>query len=130
MTILVVTLLALVAIAVLIYPFWAARHGNARPHDHALELAEGVRRARERVYEEIRALQQEYFLGVLTPEEHEEQLRAARLRAAELVREQQQVENAVLDIERQVDDELGALLPPPSPTSGNGDEEKDEERQA
>ncbi len=130
MTILVITLLALVVIAVLIYPFWAARQGNARPDGPAQELAGGIRRARERVYEEIRALQQEYFLGVLTPEEHEEQLRAARLRAAELVREQQQVENAVLDIERQVDDELGALLPPPSPTSGNGDEEKDEERQA
>ena len=130
MTILVVTLLALIAIAVLVYPFWAARQGSSRSRDHAQELADGVRRARERVYEEIRALQQEYFLGVLTPEEHEEQLRAARLRAAELVREQQQVENAVLDIERQVDDELVALLPPPSPTSGKGDEEKDEERRS
>ncbi len=111
MTILAITLLALVAIAVLAHPFWAARHGTGPRRDPAEDLAEGIRRARERVYEEIRALQQERFLGVLSPAEHEAQLRAARRRAAELIREQQQIESAVRDIERSVDDQLGALPP-------------------
>ena len=111
MTVAVVTLLAFAAVAALAYPFWAARRGGAR-RDPAEELAEGIRRARERVYEELRALQQERFLGVPSEEEYERQLRAARLRAAELVREQQQVQGAVRDIERGVDAELDALLAP------------------
>ena len=112
MTVAVVTLLAFAAVAALAYPFWAAKRGGGARRDPAEELAEGIRRARERVYEELRALQQERFLGVLTPEEYERQLRAARLRAAELVRDQQQVQSAVRDIERSVDDELSALLAP------------------
>ena len=112
MTVAVVTLLAFAAVAALAYPFWAARRGGAR-RDPAEELAESIRRARERVYEELRALQQERFLGVLSEEEYERQLRAARLRAAELVREQQQVQSTVRDIERSVDDELSALLAQP-----------------
>ncbi len=113
MTVAVVTLLAFAVIAALAYPFWAARRGGGARRDPAEELAESIRRARERVYEELRVLQQERFLGVLSEEEYERQLRAARLRAAELVREQQQVQSAVRDIERSVDDELSALLAQP-----------------
>ncbi len=110
MTILAITLLAVAATAVLAHPFWAARHGAGTRRDPAEELAEGIRRARERVYEEIRALQQERFLNILSAGEHEKQLRAARLRAAELVRQQQHIEDAVRDIERNVDEDLQALL--------------------
>ena len=110
MTIALVTLLAVVAIAALGHPFWAARRGARATRDHAEELAEGLRRARDRVYEEIRALQQERFLGTLSPEEHEAQLASARRRAAELVRAQQQAEDVVREIEQGVDAELDALL--------------------
>ena len=95
MTIVVLTLLVLVTIAVLVYPFWAARHGGATFDDPARDREESIRRARDRVYEEIRALQQEYFLGNMTEPEYRAQLHAARRRAAELIREQQQASEPV-----------------------------------
>ncbi len=111
MTILVLTLLVLVAIVVLVYPFWAARYGGVLFDDPARDLEAGIRRARDRVYEEIRALQQEYFLGNTTEAEYRAQLQAARRRAAELIREQQQVNETAAAIEDRVDTELRDLLP-------------------
>ena len=111
MTILVITLLVLVTIAVLAYPFWAARHGGASFDDPARDLEAGIRRARDRIYEEIRALQQEYFLGNTTEAEYRAQLQAARRRAAELIREQQQASETAAAIENRVDAELRELLP-------------------
>lgn len=110
MTILVITLLVLVTVAVLAYPFWAARHGGVSFDDPARDLEAGIRRARDRVYEEIRALQQEYFLAHMTEAEYRAQLQAARRRAAELIREQQQVRETAAAIEDRVDAELRALL--------------------
>lgn len=117
MTILILTLLVLFIVAALVYPFWAARHGGASFEDPARNLEAGIRRARDRVYEEIRALQQEYFLGNMTEAEYREQLRTARQRAAELIREQQRVSETTAAIERRVDVELRELL---------GDEETEE----
>ncbi len=111
MTILVLTLLVLVAIVVLVYPFWAARYGGVLFDDPARDLEAGIRRARDRVYEEIRALQQEYFLGNMTEAEYRAQLQAARQRAAELIREQQQVNETAAAIQDRVDTELRELLP-------------------
>ena len=113
MTILIITLLVLVTSAVLAYPFWVSRHGGRRFDDPAADMAGSIRRARDRVYEEIRALQQEYFLHNLTEDEYREQLQVARQRAAELIREQQQVEETIESIEHQASEELG-LLPPPN----------------
>ena len=111
MTIVVLTLLVLVAIAVLVYPFWAARHGGVLFDDPARDLEAGIRRARNRVYEEIRALQQEYFLKNMTEAEYRAQLQTARQRAAELIREQQQVNETAAAIGSRVDAELSELLP-------------------
>ena len=122
MTILIITLLVLVTSAVLVYPFWVSRHGGRRFDDPAADMAASIRRARDRVYEEIRALQQEYFLHNLTEDEYREQLQVARRRAAELIREQQQVEETIESIEHQASEELG-LLPPPN-------DDEDEERNA
>jgi biopolymer transport protein ExbB/TolQ len=66
-------------------------------------LAEGLRRARERVYEEIRALQQERFLGNLTPAEYQEQLEGARLRAANLAAQQADVQSALAAVEAEAE---------------------------
>lgn len=110
MTIVVLTLLVLVAVAILAYPFWAARHGGVLFDDPARDLEAGIRRARDRVYEEIRALQQEYFLGNTTEDEYRAQLLTARRRAAELIREQQQVNETAATMERRVDAELQELL--------------------
>lgn len=110
MTIIILTLLVLVTAAVLGYPFWAARYGGALFDDPARDLEAGIRRARDRVYEEVRALQQEYFLENMTEAEYRAQLQAARRRAAELIREQQQVNETVAAIGSRVDSELQELL--------------------
>lgn len=114
MTILVLTLLVLASVAVLAYPFWAERRGVARFDDPALDLEEGVRRARDRVYEEMRVLQQERFLNSDGDEERRARLQAARVRAAELIREQRRARETADAIERGVDAELRAAADAPA----------------
>lgn len=114
MTILILTLLAAAAVAALAHPFWAARRGGGSLGDPARDLEDGVRRARDRVYEEIRLLQQERFLGNATDEEHRAQLQAARVRAAELIREQRRARETAEAIERGVDAELRAAAEQPA----------------
>lgn len=114
MTILVLTLLVLASVAVLAYPFWAERRGVARFDDPARDLEEGVRRARDRVYEEMRALQQERFLSGGGDEEYRARLQAARVRAAELIREQRRARETADAIERGVDAELRAAADAPA----------------
>ena len=63
--------------------------------------------------------QQEYFLGNMTEAEYRALLQTARQRAAELIREQQQVNETAAAIGSRVDDELRGLLP--------RDEEREEE---
>lgn len=111
MTILLLTLLLIVTVAVLVYPFWAARHGGVSLDDPARDLEAGIRRARDRVYEEIRALQQEYFLANMTEAEYRAQLQSARQRAAELILQQQHVSETTAAIESRVDAELRELQP-------------------
>ena len=63
MTIFIVTIVLVAILLVLTYPFVAQRGGRAMMEDAAEELAQRLRRSRDRVYEEIRALQPEHFLG-------------------------------------------------------------------
>jgi hypothetical protein len=65
------------------------------------------------VYEEIRALQQEYFLNNLSDEEYRAQLQTARLQAAELMRQQEHVQEALADIEAAVDFEMRSVADAP-----------------
>ena len=106
MTILVLTLLVFAAVALLAHPFWAARHGGRSLGDPARDLEEGVRRARDRVYEEMRALQQEYFLNNAAEEDYRARLHAARVRAAELLNQQRSARETADAIERRVDAEI------------------------
>lgn len=105
MIILIITLLAAIVCVVVAYPFFS-RSPMARLDDPADELAQSLRRARDRVYEEIRALQQEYFLKTLSEEEYREQLQAARLAAADLIRRQREVQETVAVVAQRVEDEL------------------------
>ncbi|MEX2431548.1 MAG: hypothetical protein WD645_06490 [Dehalococcoidia bacterium] len=111
MTIAIVTILVLVCVAVLVYPFLTQSSTRSGPQPGE-EMAAQIRRARDRVYEEIRALQQEYFLDNLTEAEYQAQLQAARRRAAALVREQQQVQTTVADVEAAVEEELRLAAEP------------------
>lgn len=106
MTILILTLLAFAAVAALVHPFWTARHGGGRLGDPARDLEDGVRRARDRVYEEIRVLQQERFLNNVAEDAYRAQLQSARVRAAELIREQRRARETADAIARGVDAEL------------------------
>ncbi len=109
MNILIVTLLALVCLGVVLFPLLAPRGHPFDDNDPAQELAEGLRRARDRVYEEIRALQQEYFLKSLSEQEYQAQLQEARTRAALLLRRQEQVQQTLADLDAGVEEELKRL---------------------
>ena len=104
MPVLIVTLLLVGSLAVLAYPLFV-RHGRALD-EPADELTLQLRRARDRVYDEIRTLQQEYFLESVSEEDYRAQLQAARLRAAQLLREQQQVQQTVETIDQAVEEEM------------------------
>ena len=106
MTIVIVTIIVLVSLAVLAYPFVAGRSERDRAEDAASDLAQRLRRSRDRVYEGIRVLQQEYFLANLTEEEYRERLREARLEAARLLQQQQQVQQTLGAIGAAVEAEL------------------------
>ncbi|MEE8519194.1 MAG: hypothetical protein V3S98_08725 [Dehalococcoidia bacterium] len=108
MEILIITVLVAVSLAVLIYPFATRLAEHDRLQDPAEELAQQLRRSRDRVYEEIRALQQEYFLKSLTEEEYRAQLEEARLQAARLMREQQQAEETIAQIDATVEARMRA----------------------
>ena len=118
MTIFIVTIVLAAILLVLAYPFIIQRNGRGMIDDAGAELAQRLRRSRDRVYEEIRALQQEYFLGNLTEEEYQRQLKDARLEAAELMRQQQQVQQTLADVEAAVEEELRQIA------SDAGNEEK------
>ena len=106
MTIVIVTIIVLVSLAVLAYPFVAGRSERDRAEDAASDLAQRLRRSRDRVYEGIRILQQEYFLANLTEEDYRERLREARLEAARLLQQQQQVQRTLGAIGAAVEEEL------------------------
>lgn len=110
MTILIITVLVSLAIVVLIYPFWSSqRHGVPR-QGPAEELARELQRARNRIYEELRVLEQEYFLDSLGHDEYESRVRAARLNAARLIREQERIEGEIASIEQRIHNELEEIL--------------------
>ena len=90
MTFAITTLLILISITIVSYPIWANRNQSQKIVDPIEEIEEISRRSRERVYEEIRILQQEYFLKNITPEEYSAQLNVAREKAAALLVNQQE----------------------------------------
>ena len=90
MTIFIVTIVLVAILLVLAYPFVAQRGGRAMMEDAAEELAQRLRRSRDRVYEE----------------KYQQQLKNARLQAAGLMRQQQQVQQKLADVEAAVDEEL------------------------
>ena len=106
MTIAIVTIIVLVSLAVLAYPFVAGRSERDRAEQAASDLAQRLRRSRDRVYEGIRVLQQEYFLANMTEEEYRERLREARLEAARLLQQQQQVQQTLGAIGAAIEAEL------------------------
>ena len=106
MPIFIVTVVLIATLAVLAYPFIVRRTRREGLDDAAVDLVQRLRRARDRVYEEIRALQQEYFLGNVREDEYRELLRTARRDAASLMRQQEQVQQTLEEISEEVEQEL------------------------
>lgn len=106
MPVFLITLVLAATLVVLAYPFFVRPKGSGALDDAAEELGQRLRRSRDRVYEEIRALQQEYFLKNLTESEYRAQLQEGRHEAARLMQQQQQVQQTLADIEGEVEIEM------------------------
>jgi hypothetical protein len=109
MPVLIGALLALLVVGVVLYPFVKRRFGVAspsggRPGDTAGPAAWRLRR--EEIYESIRGLQLEYEIGGVEETDYRERLRAYRVQAAAVVREQELAER---EVERLVERDVRAL---------------------
>ena len=102
----IVTVVLIATLAVLAYPLVVRRNQREGLDDAAVDLGQRLRRARDRVYEEIRALQQEYFLGNMPEDEYHQLLHTARMDAASLMQQQQQVQQTLEEIDDEVEREL------------------------
>ena len=126
MPVFILTIVLVISLVVLAYPFVVKRGQREGLDDAAEELAQRLRRARDRVYEEIMALQQEYFLGNLSEQEYNDQLREARMEAARLMQQQQQVQHTLAEIDASVEVELRAVEGTTEASPEASNEAKDE----
>jgi hypothetical protein len=117
MAVLIGALLALLVVGVVLYPFVSRRLGFAGPPGNGYREAAGPpawRLRREEIYESIRSLRLEYELGGVEEADYGERLRAYRVQAAAVVRDQALAEQ---EVERLVEREVLALrdAAPPGP---------------
>jgi biopolymer transport protein ExbB/TolQ len=106
MAILIITVLLLGSLAVVLYPVFYRSAEAPSAKEAGEEVAQQLRRARDRVYEEVCVLQQEYFLHHLTEEEYRNQVQAARIQAAHLLRQQEQALQTVAELEQAIEEEV------------------------
>ena len=106
MVILIITLLLVASLLVVLYPLLAHRTGASDAEEAAQQVAEGLRRERDRIYEELQALQQERFLRHLSEEEYQAEQQAARTHSALLLQRQQQVQEMAARAEEEVEEEI------------------------
>ena len=116
MPVLIGALLALLVVGVVLYPFVKRRFGVASPSGDRPGDAAGPaawRLLREEIYESIRGLQLEYEIGGVEETDYRERLRAYRVQAAAVVREQELAEReqelAEREVERLVERDVRAL---------------------
>lgn len=101
-------LLALVSIALLAWPI-LRRKQTASSSTLSLDSLEDVQWRQQQVYDEIKTLILDYELGNIPPEEYEERLGAYRLRAADLLRQQEQLRHELTYLEEELEDSVLAL---------------------
>ena len=106
MTLILITVLAIISIAAVILPFIRSSKSD---HSIADESWHALRRSRNRVYEEIRVMHQERFLGHLTEQEFQGQLLEARTTAARYMKQQHDLQAVIKRAEIFVDQELDNL---------------------
>tara|TARA_B100001142_G_C13964490_1_gene512440 strand:- start:38 stop:385 length:348 start_codon:yes stop_codon:yes gene_type:complete len=103
MTIAITSLLILISITLVGLPLWSRKNHSDKIVDTLEEIEEISRRSRERIYEEIRILQQEYFLKNISPSDYTLQLDTARKKAAELLLRQQEAKTVIDNIYMEID---------------------------
>ena len=100
---LVGALLAVLAIGVILYPFWRRRFRQPSPAVRG--QAEHPGEAGAAIYEEIRTLQLEYQLGAIDEADYQARLRSSRLRAAAALRDRDLQEQ---ELDLALEDEIRA----------------------
>jgi hypothetical protein len=105
-------LLAIGALAVVIWPF--LRRGGGVPSRSATPLARmaEMRQRRDSIYREMRTLETEVGLGQVDSREYEERRQLYRLRAAELLREEEDLGGWVARLDQTVEEEIQAVRRP------------------
>ena len=100
MAVLIAALLAVLVIAVVLYPFVKSRFsGQTTPaRDSLPEVRSG---SREAVYEEIKTLRLEYELGSIEESEYQERLQEYRLLAATALRDEERPDVSLSDTQEQ-----------------------------
>lgn len=106
MAILTITLLIIVSLGFVVYPLVTRRPESEATEELTQQATQQLRQARERIYEEIRALQQEYFLEHLPKEEYQTRLAEARVQAATLLQQQEQVQETLAQAEEAVEAQM------------------------
>jgi crotonobetainyl-CoA:carnitine CoA-transferase CaiB-like acyl-CoA transferase len=106
MYILIITLLIIVSLGFVVYPLVTRRPESEASEELAQQATQQLRQARERIYEEIRAMQQEYFLAHMPKEEYQARLAEARVQAATLLQQQEQVQETLAQAEAAVEAQI------------------------
>jgi len=107
MPLLIGLFLAVGCLAVLLLPFLRARRPDAAfaSQQAAREQAE----RRQAAYNEIQALRLDYELGNVPEEEYQTQLRRLRLQAAATLRDQERLEAALEEYDRELEGEIASF---------------------
>ncbi len=123
MAFLIVSLLAIFAVAMVAYPFFRRGNPGGGP-DIPRSTEVEQRRRREEMYQEIRALQMEFQLGTLEEPEYRRQLQLIRMEAARSIRDE---ELSLLDkeLEQRIFSSRASANSEGSPTN-QGSEDREE----
>ena len=106
MAILISILLAVLIIAVLLYPFVKARRRGRPPsvQNSSIELGS----QRHTIYEEIKTLQLERDLDKVEEDDYQHSLQQLRLQAAAALRDEEQLRKKLLEVEQALEEEIQA----------------------
>ena len=102
-------LLALAAAALIGWPLLRARRSSRLPRRGALDALREVQHQRAQAYDDIRILGLDRELGHVTAEQYEEAYDAHRLRAALLLRQEEEIRAELAPRMNAIEDEVLAL---------------------
>ena len=102
-------LLALAAAALLAWPLIRSRRTSPLPRRSAFDALSDVRRQRSQVYDDIQTLGLDRELGHVTADRYSESLEAHRLRAALLLRQEEEIITALAPRMNEIEDEVLAF---------------------